>query len=422
MRTQALDPTPAVRDRIDPQRRVSSLDGLRGWAALFVVFNHVFNSALTWYNPPGIIKWPLWSWRWWIVQTPLHLIWAGPEMVIVFFVLSGYVLTLPGVVRGTDWFRLSYYPRRLVRLYLPAWAAIAFAAVLHAFPARVPQPGASIWLNSFAVPATVPNAVRTAVLVGPTASLTAFTTVLWSMRWEVIFSLLLPVFIGAALATRRQPLLAVLAGALCLYLTCQSIDTGDFGANCVRFLPIFLLGSLMAVHLSPRRSAADPGPVRTGAPPARRRAVSLLSTLVPIALCVGLLTIGYWTVNEDLGSTTGWLEAGTIAGACLAVWLSLENRLMVALLQTRVSQWLGRRSYSLYLIHQPIVISLAFAFHGQINVFALAALSLPPALIAADLLYRWVEAPTITLSRRVAVLCDRRLDALNVRLLARHVS
>jgi peptidoglycan/LPS O-acetylase OafA/YrhL len=50
--------------------------------------------------------------------TPLHLVWAGPEAVLVFFVLSGLVLS--AATQGRSDFRWSaYYPSRLMRLYLP---------------------------------------------------------------------------------------------------------------------------------------------------------------------------------------------------------------------------------------------------------------------------------------------------------------
>jgi peptidoglycan/LPS O-acetylase OafA/YrhL len=73
---------------------VSSLDGLRGVAASVVVVHHlilasVAGLAIAYTAGPrshGIDHL--------LTYTPLHVIWAGPQFVIVFFVLSGLVLSL----------------------------------------------------------------------------------------------------------------------------------------------------------------------------------------------------------------------------------------------------------------------------------------------------------------------------------------
>ncbi len=385
--------------RPDPQRRVSSLDGLRGWAALIVVLCHIFSASLVWYAP-GQAPLSRWSWRWWIAQTPLHFFWAGPEMVLVFFVLSGYVLTLPAVARGAAWFRVSYYPRRLVRLYLPAWAAILFAAALHHFPARHPLPGASAWLNQFAVPVTANAGFHAATLVDSIQYLTPFTTALWSMKWEVIFSMLLPFVIGATSAARRS-ILALLGAGVCLWLVQRFSPGGTASQQAAHYLPMFVLGSLLAFNAETLKRLV--GKVPVGRVPVWLRAAPL-----PV-LCIVLITAAAWHLRSDAGSATGWPMLCIALGSCLAVWVAIANPLVVPAMSSRVSQWLGRRSYSLYLIHQPIVVAIAFAFNGHVNVLVLTAIALPASLVAGDLLWRLVERPAIGLSRRVAVQTDRWL-------------
>lgn len=388
--------------RADPQRRVGSLDGLRGWAALIVVLNHVFIASFNWYVPGGASQ-PRGSWRWWITQTPLHVFWAGPEMVLVFFVLSGYVLALPAVARGTEWFKVSYYPRRLVRLYLPAWAAILFAAALHHFPAHQAIAGTSGWLNQFAVPVTLNAGVHAATLVDGGQYLTPFTTALWSMKWEVIFSMLLPFVVGATVVARRS-VLAVIGAGVSLWVIQRFPPYGTASQQAAHYLPMFVLGSLLAFNAPRPPTPADAGRAARG--------LRWLRSIPLPLVCIALITTAAWHSRSDSGTATGWPMLAIALGACLAVYLAIANPLVVAAMSSRVSQWLGHRSYSLYLIHQPIVVAIAFAFHGHAKPLVLAVLAVPAALVAADLLWRLAERPAILLSRRTAVAVDALVGRL----------
>jgi peptidoglycan/LPS O-acetylase OafA/YrhL len=65
-------------------------------------------------------------------------------------------------------------------------------------------------------------------------------------------------------------------------------------------------------------------------------------------------------------------------------------------------RFVGERSYSLYLVQAVISMAVAgaipqFATRGTLTAVAVAIV----ALLAADLLYRWVEVPMIDVGRRI---------------------
>lgn len=72
----------------------------------------------------------------------------------------------------------------------------------------------------------------------------------------------------------------------------------------------------------------------------------------------------------------------------------------------RILQWLGTRSFSLYLVHEPIVVSIGFASHIT-NPFLIAALAIPLPLVATEIFYRFVERPSLLLAGRVGRLVGR---------------
>jgi len=146
--------------------RVHALDGLRGLAALVVVLHHALlasapNLASVYSVSPSA---SLGKVEWLLAYTPLHIVWAGQEFVVVFFVLSGFVLSLPAV-RGKQQPASSYYPSRLLRLYIPVWGALAFAAVMHVAVNHRAVDGASFWLNTHSQALGLGGLTREATLV-----------------------------------------------------------------------------------------------------------------------------------------------------------------------------------------------------------------------------------------------------------------
>ena len=116
----------ANRAQARPSRRLVELDGLRGLAALSVVCFHWLLTDPAFAIDPG--SGPLTSGMNWLNETPLRALVAGPEMVLLFFVLSGMVLALPRLAgRGATYGR--YLLSRALRLYPAVWAVTAIAAL-----------------------------------------------------------------------------------------------------------------------------------------------------------------------------------------------------------------------------------------------------------------------------------------------------
>jgi peptidoglycan/LPS O-acetylase OafA/YrhL len=334
--------------------RRRALDGLRGVAALVVVVHHTLMVSPTFMAaytgaPRGAVPRLL-------VDTPLRVLWAGDAAVAVFFVLSGYVLAVSAA--RASW--LSYYPRRLMRLYLPVWGATVLAlAALAAFP-RFADSGRSTWVDGQSVSVTTGSMLRTLSLWAPDNLIAP----LWSLRWEVLFSLLLPLYVAIAQRMRRLalgPALAVLLGGIAAGVA--------FRIEALQYVPLFLIGVLMAdreVELTARLTGWD-------------RSRRLLA-------CVGALVL--------LSSHMYPLVA---AGAGLAVLLAFACHEVTAVLSRRLPLWLGRISYSLYLVH--IIVVLAAASVVPLTAPMLLLLTIPASLGLAVVFHRYVEEPSQKLAR-----------------------
>src|SRR5580692_11469558 len=136
--------------------RLPALEGLRGLAALVVVVHHSLLATVPRFaGAYGVGPYPLrGTLQWWLTYSPLHILWGGGEFVVVFFVLSGFVLSLPSARSGRVPRAVSYYPSRFVRLYLPVWGALVFAALVHALVigGAARASGGDWWLRAFSEP------------------------------------------------------------------------------------------------------------------------------------------------------------------------------------------------------------------------------------------------------------------------------
>lgn len=65
-----------------------------------------------------------------------------------------------------------------------------------------------------------------------------------------------------------------------------------------------------------------------------------------------------------------------------------------SVLHSRPLQIVGLRSFSLYLVHAPLIVAVAFALGGRPTVILLTLISLPLIAATTAAFYRWVERPS----------------------------
>ena len=242
---------------IQEPARFDTLDSLRGIASLIVVFAHCcmtlpkfsdyglhyIQPAADW-NDPLIFL---------LIRTPLRVLWLGRGPVALFFVLSGFVLSLPWL-RG----RPPAYPvfaiRRICRIYLPYISAVAIAILCATLLAPYRPVGQSEWFQktNWVEPFTLAVAVSHLLMLGTHDT---FNNVIWSLIHEMRISLIFPLLILPLLRWR-------IGGALCLILTLivsvmmitrvagSSIALQEIGAS-LQYSVLFVMGAATAQYASP---------------------------------------------------------------------------------------------------------------------------------------------------------------------------
>lgn len=280
----------------------------------------------------------------------------------------------------------------MLRLYIPIWGSVILAWVLmqtvvnpdNLPPDRLPYDPEHHTLRAV---------VRNAVTLFGTGSL---NLPLWSLRWELLFSLLLPVYILAAHRITRPAWTAV---ALLSMLTVVGVGLQS-GHESLQFMPMFMIGVVIAFRLDDVRGLC-----------ARLRLARPYA--MPLMLAVGcLLATGPWTV-QGLGTGSILLinivTVGSVIGVAAIMVAAIVWEPFAAALSTAPARFLGTRSYSLYLVHVPVLTAITAAM-GRDNMWLLLPVCLLTAFVVTEIFYRAVERPAHALARKVRTLICSPVD------------
>ena len=114
---------------------------------------------------------------------------------------------------------------------------------------------------------------------------------------------------------------------------------------------------------------------------------------------ISVAAVALMTMDSMVGSLPEWItRPARSAGAALIVLVFLGWRRLAGIASRRWIQWLGGISFSLYLVHEPIVVTAARLLPGA-NALEILLVVLPAALLVAAGFHRLVEVPSMTVSR-----------------------
>jgi peptidoglycan/LPS O-acetylase OafA/YrhL len=349
-------------DGISP--KYEFLDGMRGLASLYVLIHHIVLVAGD--KLAGLSPWMGWT---------RHGIWA----VSVFIVLSGYCLTLPLVqhdLRLPSW--KLYFLRRARRILPPYYAALALAAAANwMFP--------EAYLHAGDNPGTTLGSQAAHLLLYHNLHpdwIYDLNGAFWSIATEWQIYLLFPLLILPV--WRRLGVVLGLFFSAALGWSLVKL-TGQFQAV-YYFVGLFGLGQAAAI-LSRSR------PPWLGAPALGWTVGALLGTLLVLgALAPALLSRRLWLELNLVGLIT----AGFILHSALRIAAGTPGPL-VRLLETKHVVGLGSFSYSLYLVHSPVLVLTHWLLlkeqPGSDDIWAYLIWSLAGSFVVAYGFYLLCERP-----------------------------
>ncbi|HKE11686.1 MAG TPA: acyltransferase [Myxococcota bacterium] len=386
--------------RVPVSRRLEQVDSLRGLAALSVVLWHWIYLSLPTDVPggqPAVFERLLWQHdpralaalggTRLLTLSPLRILFAGHEAVVLFFVLSGFVLSLPlWEARQLDY--LPFVIRRVFRIYLPYLGALTLAVAGNLFLSAGGLPEMNAWFNaSWTTPVRVADVLEHATLIGVFHD-NQFNPAFWSLIHEMRVSLVYP-FVFFLL--RRWPRARWLWPVPLMALGCFLHGRYPWGRLCesIEVLGFFVAG--MALGRDRERIAT------------LYRSWGSIHKALVVAACAGFYTYGWsWIVPAwAFHLSSKYQDLFVCLGATGILGLSLASPTFQGLLMKPVPRYLGRISYSLYLTHATVLWGLVYLLRqtsGLLWIYTVLA------LVVASLFWTLLEDPArqvgYTLSRR----------------------
>jgi peptidoglycan/LPS O-acetylase OafA/YrhL len=368
---QASEPVVSPAPTAAAPLRIEFVDGVRALAALYVVAHH---TLLTVYGvpPTGAPS----------IFAPLLY---GHFGVAVFIVVSGFSLGLAPARRGWHLGRGGYWTfmrRRAWRILPPYWAALALSVVLVILlTSRTNDPlswkgvGTHFFLVQDFVSGKTPNGAFWSIAVE------------WQLYW--IFPLLL-------LIRRRPGPVALIAVAVAFVATLGVVaEHGGGGVVAHKLLHASpQLGALFVFGIVAASVVSSPG-----AP--HRRWWGPVALIAGVAVVLACVLLGTKSAANNSFWLFYWLDLiiGVAVASGVAYLTATETSRVRRVLQSRALVSVGHFSYSLYLVHAPLLALAWFFIVKPLGLSSLAAFAVmfgivaPLIVVASYFFHRVAERP-----------------------------
>lgn len=368
--------------------RFLELEGLRGIAAVAVAMYHTLLGFFTFgflgfmAGDPAVQHS---RFETFLLGNPLAVFVSGTFAVSIFFVLSGFVLSIGFFQTGREDIVKSLAVRRYLRLMLPALAStlVCLAAITIGL-SRVHETQAithSAWLAAmWNPPYDLFDALRSGTFGIFLQGQSSYNNVLWTMTTEFLGSFMVFVTLFVAGKSRYRWIVYILLGVL-------TVGTWYMG---------FVAGMILA-------------DIYTHRPKEQYTHHILVTSLL------GLLAIylGGFPAPGPIGFFYQWVPSifqttFYVAGAIAAVSIALWSKSVRKLLAWRPLSTLGKYTFSLYLIHIPIVytftywvfLKLHFSYGYTVSALLAILVSIPVIAAATYLFEKFIDAPAIRLATK----------------------
>jgi peptidoglycan/LPS O-acetylase OafA/YrhL len=364
-------------------KRYNELDSLRGLAASTVLLSHLFLIL------PGIYLIAKFK------NTPLHIFWAGHEAVILFFILSGFVLSLPYFNKKEPSYK-NYLIKRISRIYIPYIVSVLIAVIFMSIFSGMGIPALGNWFNSqWTTPVSSKLIIMHIIFLGEFKT-EAFNGVIWSLIHEMRVSIIFPVlvYLVKKYDSKRSIIIAMSCSFIYFLLYYfflkvfkydVTMNLGSYFAT-LHYTAFFILGSVLAKQI---RFFNE-------------RYIKLTSRWKISSMVVAVLLYTYtWWFPKNISILHQLvIEDWSIAvGSMIFIIFCVNSKTIKKALLIKPVHFVGLTSYSLYLFHMPVLLTLINIYYGKMPLWLILIMAFVSSYIFAGVTYYIIEKPSIKLGK-----------------------
>ncbi|MEH6448991.1 MAG: acyltransferase [Oleispira sp.] len=377
--------------------KVNAIEGIRGVACFMVVLSHLsltFFPYLHGFSGTAGVENQI---QRFIYDSPLGFMYSGSSAVYVFFVLSGYILTFAAFKNNISKIismSIKRYPRLMIPVVISCFLSVLFFSVFSMDTSRLPE-----WISTYGdFDHSLAGAAYSGTVGAFLTGESLYNPVLWTMQTELIGSFV--IFIMCFIKIKYQlRFLDFFIGLLLLLLLFFNAITLGLAAGLIAFI----VGHLFYIH---------------------GKAVKPIVSL-PL-LVLGLYLAGahnesssYSLIVSMLGEKT-YIVANFLSGMMIVYSIIFSTNLS-DIFSKKIFVFMGRVSFSVYLIHIPIIsIVGVFVFNILHNYFDYSSSAILSSIVSVLLTYymaiyyfKYVDNVAMTLSSKFQIVVVGSFNKIN---------
>ena len=358
-------------------QRYDELDSLRGIAALIVFIYHM----------TIVFQWGTTMNR--LSHSPFYTLFDGHASVMFFYVLSGFVLSLP-FYYGKNASYGTFMAKRIIRIYIPFIVAIFIAIIMsllfHKDGINFGSFYNLVWKDGL----NLKILVNHFFLIGDYKTY-SYDPAVWSLVHEMRISFIFPILM--LVATKydwKKIIIGCMLSSLSGYMMYAKFlnQANYFNRSSLyeslHYISIFMIGILLAKY--------------------HKELIELFKGLglkFKLAILMGsLMAYGYrgWVPFYNSRLHVWFVEDWAIAiGACGLIIIVLGSKRISKILLLKPIHFLGKMSFSFYLYHFICILTLFNLLYGKIQLPYIYLSIIVASFIVSAIAYYAIEVPTIKL-------------------------